>query len=127
MVARPLEDDLFHSVLEGQLALLEGGFFDLLGFGEVGSFVEFVEAMVENVVPFGQFTVLIVALQQEVLDLLRFRDVHGRTLLSGTNDAYCHGQGNTSVVGAQSPVPVRVPVARLGSRQRIRASSTGFV
>jgi hypothetical protein len=83
MVAGPLENDLFHAVLEGQLSLLEGGFFDLFGIGKVMLVGELVETIVEGVVPFGQFPVLIVALQQEVLCLLRFRSVHGRTLLSG--------------------------------------------
>ena len=54
--------------------------------GEVGLFGELVEAIVQRVVPFGELTVLIVALQQEVLYFLRFRDVHGRTLLSGSGD-----------------------------------------
>ena len=83
MVAGPLEDDLFHAVLEGQLPLLDCGFFDLFGIGEVVLVGELVEAIVEGVVAFGQFPVLIVALQQEVLYVLRFRSVHGRTLLSG--------------------------------------------
>jgi hypothetical protein len=83
MVARPLQDDSFHPVFEGELPFLEGGFFDLLGFGEVGPFGEFVEAIVERVVAFCELAVLIVALQQEMLYFLRFRDVHGRTLLSG--------------------------------------------
>jgi hypothetical protein len=83
MVASPLDHNLFHAVLEGQLPFLDGGFFDLLGFGEVGLIDEFVQAIVEGVVAFGQFPVLVVALQQEVLYFLRFSSVHGRTLLSG--------------------------------------------
>jgi hypothetical protein len=83
MVACPLQDDLFHPVLESELAFLERDFFDLLGFGEVGPFGEFVEAIVEDVVAFCELTIGIVALQQEVLYFLRFRDVHARTLLSG--------------------------------------------
>jgi hypothetical protein len=82
MVAGPLEGNLLHAVLQGQLPFFDCGFFDLLGFREVGLFDEFVEAIVESVVPFGQLPVLIVALQQEVLYFLRFRDVHARTLLS---------------------------------------------
>jgi hypothetical protein len=83
MIASPLQDNSFHTVLEGQLSFLDCGFFDLLGFGEVGLFDELVQAVVQGVVPFGQISVLIVALQQEVLYFLRFRSVHGRTLLSG--------------------------------------------
>jgi hypothetical protein len=83
MVASPLNHNLFHAVLEGQLPFLDGGFFELLGFREVGLVDEFVQAIVESVVPFRQFPVLVVALQQKVLYLLRFRSVHGRTLLSG--------------------------------------------
>jgi hypothetical protein len=83
VIAGPLEDDLFHPVLEGQLPLLDCGFFELLGVGEVGFVDELVEAIVKGVVPLGQFPVLVVALQQEVLYFLRFRSVHGRTLLSG--------------------------------------------
>jgi hypothetical protein len=83
MVASPLQDDPLHAVLEGQLPLLDCGFFELFGFREVGLVDELVEAIIEGVVPFGQLPVLIVALQQEVLYFLRFRSVHGRTLLSG--------------------------------------------
>jgi hypothetical protein len=83
MVAGPLEDDLFHTVLDGQLPLFETGFFELFVVGEVVLVDEFVQTIVEGVVPFGQFPVLIVALQQEELYILRFRSVHGRTLLSG--------------------------------------------
>jgi hypothetical protein len=83
MVAGPLQDNLLHAVLEGQLPFLDCGFFELFVVGEVVLFGEFVEAIVEGVVPFRKFPVLIVALQQEVLYFLRLRSVHGRTLLSG--------------------------------------------
>jgi hypothetical protein len=97
MIAGPLHGYLLHAVLEGQLSFLDCGFFELFGFREVGFVDELVQAIVQGVVPFGQIPVLIVALQQEVLYFLRFRSVHGRTLLSGTYDSICHAQGNTDV------------------------------
>ena len=81
MIASPLQDNSFHTVLEGQLSFLDCGFFDLLGFGEVGFFDELVQAVVQGVVPFGQIPVLIVALQQaEVLGIRTDEQGSGRIL-----------------------------------------------
>jgi len=43
-------DDVFHPVLEVELPLLHGDFFDLLGFGKVVLVGQFVEAGIELVV-----------------------------------------------------------------------------
>jgi hypothetical protein len=86
MPANPVGRDALHLVLESKLALLQGYFFDLFGAGEVVLFEEFVEAIVKSVVEIGKLAILIVARQQEMLDLLRFGSVHGRTLLSSDCD-----------------------------------------
>ena len=61
MAARVLARDLLHLILEGEFPLLQGDFFDLFGVGEVVPFGEFVEAVVELVVAFGELAVLVVA------------------------------------------------------------------
>ena len=62
MLADPVGRDALHLVLEGELPLLQGDFFDLFGVGEVVLFGEFVEAIVKGVVEIGKLPILVVAL-----------------------------------------------------------------
>jgi len=59
--------DVFHPVLELQLLLLEGDFFELFGFGEVGLGGELVQAIFKFVMLRGELVELVVRLQQQVL------------------------------------------------------------
>jgi hypothetical protein len=73
----------FHAVFQGQFALLEDGFFDLLGIGEVVPFGELMEAMVQLVVLLDKLPEVRVVLQQPVLYILRVRCIHKPPLLVG--------------------------------------------
>jgi hypothetical protein len=63
-------EDVLHPVLELQLALLQGDFFDLFGLGEVLLVVELVQAIVEFVMLGGELVELLVRLQQQFLEVL---------------------------------------------------------
>jgi hypothetical protein len=63
-------EDVLHPVLELQLALLQGDFFDLFGLREVVLVVELVQATVEFVMLGGELVKLLVRLQQQFLQVL---------------------------------------------------------
>ena len=67
-VAVPAQNRL-HLILEIQLPLLEGDFFELFGFGEVMAVGQVVNLFAEVVMLRGQSAVLLVALQQFALQL----------------------------------------------------------
>src|SRR5262249_53365413 len=67
----PPTDDVFHPILQLQLALFQGDFFDLFGFREVMFCVEFVQATFEFVMLGGELMKLLVRLQQQFLEVLR--------------------------------------------------------
>jgi hypothetical protein len=68
----PTEDAL-HLVFELKLVFLEIDFFDLLGLGEVRLFGELVKSVVEVVVPGGEVAEFLVALQQQIFEILFLR------------------------------------------------------
>jgi hypothetical protein len=63
--------DVFHPVLQLQLAFLEGDFFELFGFGEVKLLGEFVQASFELVMLNCKPVKFLVGLQKVFLELLR--------------------------------------------------------
>jgi hypothetical protein len=70
MRLRPMAKDALHLILHTQLLLLEIGFFDLFGIGEVGLSSEFVKSAFEFVVPVSELMKLAVGSQQQFPELL---------------------------------------------------------
>jgi hypothetical protein len=58
--SRAAPANVFHAIFELEFSLLEGGFFDLLGFGEVMLGGQLAEAFIELVVLGGENVVLLV-------------------------------------------------------------------
>src|SRR5437867_10170113 len=64
-------DDVFHPILELELAFLEVGFFDLFGLGEVLLGGQFMQAIFQFVMFDGELVKLLVRLDQLCLQILR--------------------------------------------------------
>jgi hypothetical protein len=62
--------DVFHAVLQLQLSLFEGNFFDLFGLGKVMLGGEFVQSIFEFVVLGGEAAEFLVRSQQQFLEVL---------------------------------------------------------
>jgi hypothetical protein len=58
-------DDVFHAILELQLALLQRHFLNLLGLGEILFVGQFVQSVFQFAVPGGKLTKLAVGLDQQ--------------------------------------------------------------
>jgi hypothetical protein len=68
-----MTEDVLHAILELELPLLQGNFFDLFRFGKVGLGGELVESIFELVVLVGEVVKLRVGLDEDFPQTMRLR------------------------------------------------------